>query len=210
MSDLLKEFEQDIRRERLDQLWQRFGRMMVGLSVVVVVVTVVYVVWHDYATNRAMEQTSGLVTGGERLNAQKYKEATVEFDKVIATGDASHASLAMLRKAQAQKADGDEGAAIKTYEELAKRDGMYADLAKINLEQDKAPPRDSAFYFTRSEQYAWGLLKAGKKEEAVKIMQSLRDDNEAPRSQRNRLTQLLSHLAPDIAAKTKTESETAE
>jgi hypothetical protein len=201
MNDLLKEFELDMKRERQNEIWQRFGRMMVMLSVGLVALTVVYVVWKDYARSSDMKETSQLVAATEKLNAGNYKEAIEQFDKLAETGSSSHAPLALLRKAEAEKASGDSQAAAKTYEELAKHNHVFAGLAKLHAEETTLPPRDAAFYFARSEQYAWGLLKEGKKDEAVQIMQSLRDDEMTPRSQRRRLAQLLAHLSPEDTMK---------
>lgn len=200
MSDLLKEFEQDIRRERMDQLWHKFGRMMVGASIAVVAATVVYVLWQNHAEGKAMEQTSALLMAGEKLNAGKYPEAIEAFDALAKNGDAGHAGLALLKKAQAQAAAGDGEASKATYRELSARNDVYGALAKLNTGESETPERDEAFYYARAEQHAWGLLAEGKKDEAVALMSMLRDDKETPRSQQNRLMQMLSHMAPESAA----------
>jgi hypothetical protein len=199
MSELIREIEEDIRRERYQALWRRFGKAMVIASVLVVLATIVAVVWKDRQRAHAMTQTSQLLAGIERLNAGDYKIAVAEFDKFIADENSPYYAIAMLHKAQAQNGSGDKYAAANTYAQLSAHDGAWAELAR--LRQADAPAEKTAvFYYSQSELRAWRLLELGKKDEAVTLMIALRDDANAPRSLRERLAQTLAHIAPEKIA----------
>jgi hypothetical protein len=202
MSELLREIEEDIRAERLHALWDRFGKTLIRVSIAVIVGTALGVAWQHYQASQAMDRTSRLMSGIEKLNAGDAKGAIVIFDSMIGDGSV-HADMALLQKGQAQEAEGDHDGALKTYEILAARgsDNAFAALGKLLAAKEGDAPMavndKDPFAVLQNEMRAWQLLKSGKKDEAVKIFTALRDDASAPRSQRARATMALATLAPD-------------
>lgn len=193
MTDLFKELETDLRQEKFDRLWQRFGRAMVLASVAVVLATVVHVAWKEHRKTQAAEQTGALLAAVEKLNAGDYADATKDFEAIAASADDAHATLALLRKAQAEKNAGDLAAAAATYTALANREGPLAFLAKVSAGGAEPQPGEP-FYYTRSENHAWSLLEQNRHEEALALLTRLRDDPNAPRAQRMRLAQTVPHI----------------
>jgi hypothetical protein len=200
MNELLREIEDDIRRERLDRLWQKFGRMMVYASIAAVVLTIVIVIIQSNREELAMEKTSQFIRGIDRTNVEDFKGAISIFEELASDTSSPYAGLALLQKAKAQQALGDKDGAIKTYQILAERDAALGGLAKLLLpskdgklvEPDKASP----FYRSQQEWLGWQLLEQGKKDEAVEIFWSLREDTQAPMPLRERMHEVLQHVAP--------------
>lgn len=203
MNELLKEIEDDIRRERFDKLWNGFGKIMVGISVAVILGTIVTVIMQNHHESQAMEQTTQFIHGVERFNIEDYKGAITAFAALAKDESSPYYGLSMLRKAQAEDASGDHAAARKTYEEMASHDavlGQVGGLLAASGDKLFKPSKDSPFYYTQSEWDAWQLLKQGKKDEAVAIFKTLRDDESTPASMRDRVIEAIVHLAPDAVA----------
>jgi hypothetical protein len=202
MSELLQELEDDLRQERFDQLWQKFGKMMVVASLAIILGTALGVVWKNHRQTQAAEQTAQMLKASDLLNAKDFKGASAAFDQLMADKHSSYYGIATLRKAQAQTASGDKDGATKTYSEAAGNDGEFGALAAL-MAQDNAKPivpdKNSPFYFTELEWHGWQLLGAGKKDEAANIFLSLRDDKTAPRPLRSRMQEALQHIAPEKA-----------
>ena len=47
MSDVFKEVDEDLRREQLKSIWDRFGAYIIGAAVLIVVATAGYRLWAD-------------------------------------------------------------------------------------------------------------------------------------------------------------------
>lgn len=197
MTDLLKEFEQDLRRERADRFWQRFGPLMLIASAAVVLATIATVLWQDHKTSQAMRETGALMAAAQRYNAQDYKEALSLLEPITKNDDSAYYGIAMLRKAQAQKAAGDENAAKETYEKLSKKEGVWAELAGLAAGAKALRLKEPmVFSDTRIEMEAWHLLQQGKKDEAAAKLQSMIEDDKLLASQRERAQEILGFLNP--------------
>lgn len=72
---LLREMEDDIRREQLTALWKRYGGFLLGGCVAIVIGTAAYVGWTDYTTKRNIARTDAIYEhlaeedGAARLDA---------------------------------------------------------------------------------------------------------------------------------------------
>jgi hypothetical protein len=203
MSELLREIEEDIRRERFDRLWHSFGKLMVGVSVAIILVTICVVVIQGHKQTKAMEKTSQFIKGIDRINIEDYKGAIPVFAELAGEPGSSYYGLAMLRKAQAHNGLSDHEEARKTYKALADNDPVFGALARLALGGDTAaqePAPGSPFYHTQSESKAWSLLQQGKKDEAVAQFLALYNDPLAPYTMRERVTEVLQHMAPEKLA----------
>lgn len=203
MNELIREIEEDIRQERLQKMWQSFGKIMVCVSIAVVLATIGIVIWQNYRETYYAEQTGKFMSATDRVNAGEYKEAIAAFGELTKNKGSSYYSLAMLHKAQAEHVSGDEEAARTTYRELSvdtsSNDRPYAMLAKIlaATESDmplESPSKDAPFYYTQTEWRAWQLLKQGKQDEALSLFTALKQDNDAPRTLRQRASEIASHI----------------
>lgn len=197
MNELLAELQEDLRQERLQKLWNNFGKLMVAVSVAVVLITIAVVLWNNHRHTVAMQETAQFISGIDRMGIEDYKGAAEIFTQLAEHGSSSYYGVAMLHKAEAETAGGNSEAAAKTYEALAAHNDVFGALAQLHL-TDKLlePNRASPFYHTLTEWHAWQLVQAGKKEEAVTLFSALRDDDNAPTSLRKRVAEALQHLSP--------------
>lgn len=197
MSELYREIEEDVRREQAEQLWRRFGKLAVVISISVVLGTALGVVYQHYRDGRNAAYAARFIDGIDRLNREDYKGAVDVFGKLAEDGNASYYAMSMLRKGFAQKASGDAAGAAKTYKELSEHDPVFGALAGLLNADSKTPvvpDRDSPFYYTQSEWKGWQLVEQGKTDEAVALFVQVIKDKQAPPTMRQRLTEVVRHI----------------
>lgn len=205
MSDLLKEFEEDIRREKTEAFWKNFGTQMVWLSIAIVIGTIGGVVWREYKASQSEKQSGALMAGFEKMDAGDTNAAIAAFDNAAKKASGGAYGIAMLSKAHAQHKSGDAEAARQTYVELQKESGgdvaAFASVARILAARDSKdiiePVKGQPFYHAQLEWKAWQLLDTDKKEDAIAVFASLNDDINTPQGVRGRAAEALQLLAPE-------------
>lgn len=193
MSELYREIEEDIRRERWERLWLRYGRTALWASVAVVLGTAAGVLWGQHRTSQVAALTAQFLAAAESLQAQDYPK-TIESLSAIEAARAPFSGLARLQRAAAEKSAGKQEEAQKTYEALAASGDDFAGLARMMA--GGAPPQDALrlFYYTQNEWKAWRLSAEGKKSEAKVAFMALAEDEGAPLTLRSRARLALSQM----------------
>jgi hypothetical protein len=133
VADIFQEVDEEVRREQLKKLWQRYGNYMVAACIVVVLAVGG---WRGYewwqgknaaAAGAAFERAVALAASG------KHEEAEAAFAKLATDGTGGYRVLSRLREA-AQIARTDPKAAVKAYDEVAADrsvDQVMRDLATV-------------------------------------------------------------------------------
>lgn len=216
---MAREIEEELRREQLLKLWDRYGVYVLGA----VLAIVVGVAGWKYYQQQQIEANEGASTqyiialndlGGKRIvEAQKGLEA------LTAEAPAGYASLARLRLAAQQAADGNVLDALKAYEGVAKDETvelMLRDYARLqiamlkfdtalfselrnqvtSLTNDRNPWRYSA-----RELLGMGAMKAGLGPEARNHFDYLLADSTTPPSIAERARMMVALLDETERAK---------
>lgn len=210
MTDLIREVEEDLRRESLEKLWRKYGSYALVLAILVVLAVAAIAGWGRYTTNQRAERARQYEAALSLVAAADPKAA--DALQVLAQGSDGYAALARLQAA-ALKADAGDIAGVATaYEEMATDENLdqpIRDLAMIllalhtadgadpaQLTQRLQPLTDAASPWRYSALEITALLarRAGDTEKARQILTGLADDLNAPRSLRQRATELLAAL----------------
>ena len=213
MNELVREIEEDIRQERIDKLWHSFGKIIVASSLAIILVTIGVVVYQNHTRSIAMDNTAQMLKGMDRINIEDFKGAVALFDQMSQDPKSGYYGLAMLRKAQSYAALGQVADAQKTYETLAKTDPFTGPLAKMlsygndaGSEVLPAPDKSAPLYYMQCEFRAWQLFQQGKKEQAIDQFAAIVADDQAPATIRERVSEVLQHIAPEKLAEKPTET----
>jgi hypothetical protein len=133
VSDIFQEVDEEVRREQLKKLWQRYGNLLIAACVLVVLAVGgwrAYQWWEGKkaaAAGAAFEAAMVLSADG------KTKEAEEAFAKLAADSTPSYRMLAKFREA-AEVARRDPKAAVAIYDQLAADASLGAvlqDLAAV-------------------------------------------------------------------------------
>jgi hypothetical protein len=144
VTDIFSEVDEEVRRERLKKLWDRYGTYLIAICVLVVIGIGA---WRGYEwwQNRQAEKSGAAFEQAVALaEAGKHQQAEAAFAKLAADGTAGYRALARLRDA-AELAPTDRAAAVKAYDEIAadrSLNQVIRDLATVRagyLLVDSAP-----------------------------------------------------------------------
>lgn len=213
MSEFFDEVDEEVRREQLKKLWERYSVFVVGAAVLVIAAVAGwrgYQYWDNQRAAQAGAAFEAAVTLAEQNN---HTEAEAAFTKLSADAPGGYRVLARLRAA-AEASVADPQAAIKLY------DAIGADPSVRQTEQDLARTRaaallvDSApyedirqrlepltaagrpFRHTARDLLAFSAWHAKDDAAARQWIDLIANDAESPASIRNRAETLQSLLPP--------------
>lgn len=216
MTDIFSEVDEEVRREQLKKLWERYGNYLVALCVLIVIGVGVWRGYEWWLGKQEAKAGAAFQQAVELAQSGKQKEAAAAFAKLATDGTAGYRVLSRLREAAAL-APTDRNAAVKAYDEIAAdKDAsqVIKDLATVRaayllvgnapyselsarLEPLTAP--DRTFRHTAREILALAAWKAGDMTAAKKWTDLIMGDPETPPGARSR-AEILSEL---IAASSK-------
>ena len=215
MSDIFREVEEDVRSAQLKALWDRYGILVIGAAVAVVVATGIGVYWQDMQRGKREAAAMQFLAGEKLLLDGKAAEAVAHFAKLAQeTGIEGYALLARMKEAAAKLDAGDVSGAVGAYDALAADSEMdpllravaslkaamllfdtaSADELKLRLlplAKDDGPVRYSA-----REMLAFLALRDDSADMARKQFQELADALAAPQGIRARAAEILQTLPP--------------
>jgi hypothetical protein len=217
MTDIFREVEEDLRRERLNKLWQRYGAWIVGLAALIVLGVAGWRIYEHWQATRAaasgdqFTQAIGLASEG------KHAEATDRLAVLARSGSGAYPLLARFRAA-AERADSDTPAAAAAFDTIAADSGApgtLRDLARIraaNLLVGSAPREEVArrveslavagnpWRHSARELMALAAWKAGDLQAAERWFAEASGDPEVPQGIRGRADLFLTLIAGSTSA----------
>jgi len=147
VSDIFQEVDEEVRREQLKKLWERYGNYIIAACVLLIAGVGAWRGYEWWETKRAVESGAAFEQAMILAEAGKPQEAEAAFAKLATDGTAGYRMLARLREA-AELALTDPKAAIKAYDEIAADGGngpVVQDIATLRtgfLLVDTAPYGD--------------------------------------------------------------------
>lgn len=118
MADIFQEVDEEVRREQLKKLWQRYGNYAVAACVLVIVAVGAWRGYEWWESKRAAESGAAFEQAVTLAEAGKHADADAAFAKLAADGTAGYRVLARLRGA-AELARADSKAGVKAYDDIA-------------------------------------------------------------------------------------------
>jgi hypothetical protein len=214
VSDIFQEVDEEVRREKLQQLWERYQNYIVA-AVALVVLGVAGWRGYDYLQAKEAAESGTAFEMAIRLaDDGKHAESEAAFGKIAVEGTAGYRSLARLREA-AEVAARDPKAAIAAYQQLA-ADGSVGqalqDLAAVRagsllIDAGSFPEAKStldpltgegrAFRHTARELLVLAAWRAGNMTEARRWSTIIMTDGQTPPATRTRVEMLIALITPE-------------
>jgi hypothetical protein len=214
LADIFNEVDEEVRRDRLKKLWERYSLYIIAL-IVLLVAGVGAWRGYEYWMAQQVAQASAQFEEAAALGEQgKHAEAEVAFDKIAADAPAGYRTLAKLRVA-AELSQRDPKAAVAAYDALAadrSLDATLRDLATLRaglLLVDTAPLSDMrqrleplaepnrAFRHTARELLALSAWRNNDAGAARRYIDMVSGDAATPASTRSRIDVLSALIAAD-------------
>jgi hypothetical protein len=144
VADIFHEVDEEVRREQLKKLWERYSILIIALAVLIVAGIGAWRGYEWWEAKKAAAAGASFEAAVALSEAGKHQEAEAAFEKIAAEAPAGYRVLSRLRAAaelaQVKTADG-----VKAYDELATDPSLgptLQDLAAIRggmLLVDNAP-----------------------------------------------------------------------
>jgi hypothetical protein len=219
LADIFQEVDDDVRKDKANLLWSKYGGFVIGICIAVVVATGARTGWQGYEASRQEAESTRYVLALDLLKVGKYKDAAISMGALGDEAGTGYGVLAQLRQAQALAADGDAAGAVAIYDALAKSGNggpAISGLARLSavmqvfdsanaadIESRLAPllAGKSPWRFSASELRATLAYREGKLDLARKQFAALVQLAGVPRGVQQRSQQMLTILGGDKAGK---------
>lgn len=215
MSELFDEVDEEVRREQLKKLWDKYSIVFIGLMILVVAAVGGWRGYQYLEGKKAAEAGAAFEKAAELSDQDKHADAEKAFTELAAKAPAGYRTLARLRAA-AEMAPGDAKAAAKMYDDIAgdrSVGGEWQDLARIRAAgllvdsasyadmqqrlESSATPK-STFRHTARELLALSAWRNNDMTAARKWIDAINEDGETPPGLRSR-AEALQALLPPVA-----------
>ena len=150
MSDIFSEVDEEVRRERMQRLWNRYYPLILTVAVLIVVGIAAWRGYEYWMAQKAAAAGADFEAAVTLSEAGKYADAEKAFAKVVAEAPAGYALLGRFRAAAelVEANPGKPAEAVKAYDALAGDASLgpvWQDLAALRagmLLVDTAPLAD--------------------------------------------------------------------
>lgn len=208
MSDIFQEVDEEVRREQLKKLWDRYGYLVVIAAVLVVAAIGAWRGYQWWEAKKAAEAGAAFEAASTLAEAGKHGEAEAAFAKVAVDGTSGYRHLARLREA-AELAQTDAKAAITLYDKIAadgavgpvlqdlaalRAGALMIDTASFAQAQQRLEPLTAdgrTFRHTARELLALAAWRTGDSATAKRWFDMIIADIQTPAATRNRVEMLM-------------------
>jgi hypothetical protein len=129
VSDIFREVEEDVRRERFAKLWKAYGNYAIAALVLLFAGIAGWQVWQRHDQQEREKISDAFVAAQRISNPQAAASAFVDLSRTAPKG---YATVARLSEAGAMLASGQRGGAIDLYKQIAKDDsGPIGSVARL-------------------------------------------------------------------------------
>jgi len=215
VSELFDEVNEDVRREQLKQLWDRYSVYIVAAALLVIAAVGGWRGYQYLEAKKAAEASVAFNKAVDLSEQSKHTEAEAAFNSLAATAPSGYRQLARLRAAS-EVASRDPQAAVKLYDDIATDRSVSTldqELAKVRaaqllvdtsgypdlltrLESETVPT--ATFRHTARELLALAAWRANDMTSARKWLDMIANDGETPPGMRSR-AEALQALLPPVA-----------
>lgn len=210
---IFREVEEELRRERFANLWKRFGTVIIGAIVGVVVVILGILWWQDRQVANRQAAGDTFIEALKLASTGKEDEANAKLETLAEDSTDGYELLARLHLAAKKAAVGQTAEAELLYKKIvvdASADSILRDYAKLNLallRLDGATHEETlnalkgfiepggAWRSTALEVVALAAMKEGKFEQAQERFTEIVSDSATPSALRRRAQIMLDVIA---------------
>ncbi len=213
MSELFDEVDEEVRREQLKKLWDRYSIYIIAAALLIVAGVGGWRAYQYYEQKKAAEAGAAFGKAVELSESNKHAEAGTAFNELAAKAPSGYRTLARFRAAGELAATDPQGAA-KLFDEIAADRGVgaeFQELAQIRaagllldsasyadmlqrLEPSTAPK--ATFRHSARELLALSAWRNGDSAAARKWLDLIAEDGETPPAVRSRAEALQALLPP--------------
>ncbi len=211
MSDIFREVDEEIRKERYATLWKKYGAYAIAAAVAVVLAVAGYQGWQQWQRSQALSASNSYNAAVQQLEQDNTQQALQQLSQMAEPSGDGYALLAAFRQAELLAEQGETQQAVEIWNRIAGSGGddPLRDLATVFAvmhQVDSGDPAQLAQRLqplaTEGSPYRWTALelratlahKQGNDDQAIELFKQVADGGDVPPAQRRRATQMLELL----------------
>jgi hypothetical protein len=132
LSDIFQEVEEDVRRERFEQIWKQYGDYIIAGVALVLIAIAGFELWQRYEENQKLKASETFIAAQQLADAGNINQASAAFEVVSKNAPDGYAKMARLSQAGVLEVDGQRGEALMILKSVAKDDtGLIGSIARL-------------------------------------------------------------------------------
>jgi len=213
VSEIFDEVDEELRREQIKKIWERYSSLIVGVAFLIVAGVGGWRGYQYLEAKKAAEAGSAFEAAVSLAEQNKHAEAEAAFAKIATAGAQGYRALARLRGAN-EVASRDPNEAVKLYDAIAADGSINApeqDLARVRaagMAMETAPYEamrqrlepatgpDRTYRHTAREMLALSAWRSNDAVSARQWLDVISNDPLTPSSMRSRAEALQALLPP--------------
>ena len=210
---IFREVDEELRQERLQAIWNKYGTLIVGGVVALVCVVAGFIFWQNWQTSKRQDAGDRFVEALQLMGKGETEAANKIFSTLQADGPGGYELLASLHLAANKAKKGETAQAEVIYKKILQNpsaDKIMTDYAKLNLallkldgasfEETKTAlstflDEKAAWRGTALEVIALSALKEKNLDEARKYFSQIVTDRASPAALKRRAQTMLDVIA---------------
>jgi hypothetical protein len=136
VSDIFREIQEDVRRERLEKLWKAYGDYVIAAAILVLAAIGGFVLWQHHQADARTKASAAFIAAQRISNPTQAADA---FDTIAKTAPGGYGLVARLAEANAMAASNQTKNAIDLYKQIADQDdGAIGAVARLRAAWSEA------------------------------------------------------------------------
>ena len=210
MSDIFREVEEEVRRERYEKLWKKYGDHIIAAAALVVIGAAGFQLYRVYEQREENKAAVSYMAALQLLEAGQPAAAMPELAVLAKNAPSGYAQISHLAEADALFSAGRRADAIRIYEQIASGSDPYLgavarlhaawaivdEAPRSQVETLLAPLTDptNPWHSMAREILAYEDMREGKNASALKTYEDLQSDPNVPSALRTRATAMVKFL----------------
>ncbi|MFK7901594.1 MAG: tetratricopeptide repeat protein [Nitratireductor sp.] len=215
MSDdsFIREVDEQLREDNAKILWNKYGKIVIGLAIAIVLATAAYRGYEYYKNTQAATSGDAYMAALALSGEGKYDDSIKALEELSANGSGQYPALSRIRIASELVGKGDNETALKEFDAIAADTSFAEDfrnLAKLragiiavdtndyaSISARLKPLAAAGLPYRHAAREALGIsaMKENKLQEAFDWFTQIAGDNQSTTGVRSRATLMLDILA---------------
>jgi hypothetical protein len=209
----IREVNEELRSDRFRTAWSRYGKIIIGVAILVVLATAGYRGYEYWETHNASASGDRFLAALRLAEEGKHDEALAAFQALEEDGSGSYPVLAQMRAASVMAQKDDTAGAVAAFSEVAENGAApdaLRDVARlraawllidtgtyeqVSAQAEVLTSENHALRNSAREALGLSSYKADDMVRAKEWFQAIVDDAAAPRNVANRAQIMLDNIA---------------
>lgn len=210
MSDIFREVEEEVRRERFEKIWKQYGDYIIAGVALIIIAIAGYELWQRYEENQRLKASETFIAAQQLAETGNLNQASQAFAVVAKDAPDGYVKMARLSQAGVLQISGQRSEALMIFKSIATDDdGLIGSIARLrggwilasdgpraDLDALIAPLTDpgSPWRYSAREIVAYADFHAGLNAKAQQEYQDLANDKGATEPMRRRSAAMAAFL----------------